>query len=553
MAEAVGLLLLAAIPGGTGFAATSVSIAGISLGISTAASVLGSAALLGASIGLSYALAPPAPKQPKPADSLLSIRQPNPVRQGGYGRDRVAGSYMLYHSALVLGLGLSFDVVALVGGEICRYQQFYLNDDAVALSGSTVIGGSDGRYGSGNITIQSRLGLATETAYSDFVSALPGIWTSNHRGDGIASMALRCNQSSDIEHWTAFYPNGLPAPSAVCDLYPIWDPRDPAQDPDNPASWIAAPAYSPSTTYAAGARVTMDRAPFYSYAGGNVGNQPDLNPHKWCAVLQNPILQIINFLTDQDHGMGLDRGILITPGLAALKAKADLCDALVANAAGGQEPRYSSCGKFNFDDDPADILGAMLATCDGWMTEDGDGTLVIEVGVYSAPTVTLASQHIVGFSINYGIADEQVINELTLEFNSPAHGYKSVAGDPWRNEADISQRGIVRPQSLSLKWVQRHSQARRLSKRAMARLAAPRGTVTTTLYGLRALGQRWVSLAYPFLPETGTAAAPVVVELSRGSINFLAATVSFDWTLVDPATIDAWDPDTEEGRAPPAV
>jgi hypothetical protein len=256
----------------------------------------------------------------------------------------------------------------------------------------------------------------------------------------------------------------------------------------------------------------------------------------------------MDYLTHADHGMGLDRDILITPVLEALKARADLCDALVLDKRGDLGPRYASGGRFNFDDDPADILGAILATCDGWLTEDGEGSIVLEVGVYAEPdpALTLKRQHIVGFSINYGIADEQVVNELALTFTYPRENYKEVPGQSWRNEADISARGLLRSQPLALKWVQRHSQARRLTKRAMARLAAAHGTVTTTLYGLRLLGKRWGRIQYPFLPQV----ADAVVEFSRGTIDFMAGTVMFEWVLVDPATIDAWDPITEEGEGP---
>lgn len=549
MPEIIGAIILAAIPGPFAIgSASAISVGSVSIGAST----IGSAAILATSVALNYALTP-APKQPKPADGLLSIKQTVPSRQGGYGRDRVAGSYMLYEAGILFPFYVSGDVIALIGGRICGFKQYFLNDDAVSMTGTIVNGMGDGRYAGGIIRVESRIGLETETSYSLMTSTFGAVWTSDHRGDGIASLMLACAQADTSEHQSNVYPNGKPEPSAVCDLYPIWDPRDGAQDPDDPATWIAAATFNLGTTYAADDRVIYLGAPYYSYAGGNVGFAPDLYPNKWCAVLSNPVLQLIDFLTDSDHGMGLDRETIITPVIDSLKAKATLCDALVLDKDGNFGPRYTSNGKFNFDDDPADVFNAILATCDGWTTEGELGSLILEVGVYSAPTVTIASQHIVGFSINYGIADEQVVNELTLTFTDPDNNYKQVPGQAWRNEDDISARGRVRSQSLALNWVHRHSQARRLSKRVMARLSAPHGTVTTTLSGIRALDQRWVNIAYPFLPGMGTDDDPVIVEFSSGTVDYMAGTVTFEWVLVDPDTIDAWDAVVEEGDGPGMV
>jgi hypothetical protein len=600
VAEAVGLLLIEALPGGVGLgASTSLSVAGLSVSAST----LGSAAILAGSVALQFALAQK-PASLKPGQNLISIRQPNPVRTGGYGRARVGGSYMLY-DVDPTNAGLSVDVLALVSGRICGFGQVYLNEDAptdtptngglVAFGpqGTLINATANGSYSPPAVGIGWRAGLPTETWYG----AIHPDWDSTHRGDGIASICMQCRQPPSLDDFTKRFPNGHPEPSVELDLYPIWDPRDGAQDPDDPETWCAYAPYDPTATYAAGDRVVFQKftaptpdtynagttyaryavvsyggvvwfsrvagnvghtpgadltkwlpigAPYYSYADGNTGNRPDTSPAKWCSVLANPVLQMLDYLTNGDHGMGLDRGRLITPQLAALIAKANVCDELVLDKDGNYGPRYTSAGTFGFDDDPADVLNGIGATCDAWWCEDGEGALAFEVGKYVPPTVTLEPKHIVGLTVNFGTADDQVVNDLTLTFIDPANTYREAPGQDWRNEADISARGRLRSQALALKWVQRHSQARRLAKRAMARLSAPTGTVTLTLYGLLALGQRWVTLQYPAIAGL----EEIVVELSRGRINHKAGTVTFDWLKVDPDTIDAWSPLTEEGDGP---
>jgi hypothetical protein len=593
MGTIVGELIIAGlVNAGVGaYAGAEISASAIAIaGVNVSASTIGATVLIAASAGLNYALMS-TPKQPRPGGGLLSIRQPNPVRQGVYGfAVRVAGSYMLYDIVPPAGVQ-SIDVLALVSGQICGFRQFYLNDDAVTLTGNTVNIQADGRYAFSSVGLDWRVGLPAETAYAAPVSLVPASWTVNHRGDAVASLEISCLQAANIDDQTNVFPNGLPNPTAVVDGFPLWDPRDAAQDPDDPATWIAYPVYNAAATYAAGDRVivpatskvaaawsaattyarnamvTQAGVDYYSRVDGNIGITPgtDLakwqavgtpyyarvagvlaSPAQWCCVISNPVLQRIDYLTSRDHGMGLDRSKLIDPVLATLMAKANLCDELVLDRNGNSEPRYACCGKFNFDEDPADVLGAIDATCDLWETEDGEGHLAIEVGVYQAPTVSLrlddGSLLMGPFSIDYDVADESTINELQITYTDPASKYQEVAGRPWRNEADISARGLVRSQSLALPFVRKHSQARRLAKRAMARLSMPHGTLTAPLAGLQALGQRWVKISYPIIPEL----ADAVVELSKGSIDFMRGTVTFEWLLIDPTTIDAWDPATEE-------
>lgn len=595
MAEALGALIIASIPGGIGIGGAEALTIG---GIAISASTVGTTALLAGSIGLSFALRQgPAPEDRTGGTAQISIRQPNPVRQGGYGRTRVAGSYVVYEATFVaVQVYWSLDVIALISGRIGGYKSFFLNDDAVTLSGQTVNQLPDGRYQYMS-QFSWRIGLPRETVHANANQFL-GFWTAaDHRGDGIASIELDCAQSPSLNAQTKSFPNGLPSPSAVLDLYPIWDPRDAAQDPDDPTSWVAYQTYSAGTTYAAGDRVVLPAlaigaaynggttyskwaqvssggidyfsrqdsnlghtpgaanlawwipigSVYRSRASGNIGNAPDARPDKWVAIGQNPVLQIIDYLLNSDYGMALDRATLITPALPALRDKADRCDDLVLDKRLALGPRYTSNGHFDFSDDPADVLGAIAATADIWFAEDEGGALALEVGVYSPPKVTFGERHILAFSVNYGVPDEQVVNTLELTFTDPASKYKNdIAGEPWANDDDIARRGRIRSQSLALQWVHRHSQARRLAKRAAARLAAPGGSMTLTLYGLAGLGQRWVGVRYPFLPEF----ADAVVELSHAAVDYAAGTVTFDWQLVDPATIDAWDPLTEEGLGP---
>jgi hypothetical protein len=488
MAEVVGTAILTA--------------AGVEAVSATAASIVGTVAIATAttaiSIGVQYALQR---KQDSsdPGDGSQAMRSAIMPRLGGYGRMRVAGATMLYEEFS----GVSFDAFALISGKIGGFVGYYLHEDEVTLAGGGLVNAlADFRYSGFRIQIETRLGLAVETVFAGAHAALPGIWTAAHRGDGVASLALTCN-SVPQDRFQTIYPNGLPQPSAVLDLYPVFDPRIGGQDRMNPATW---------------------------------------------AVSHNPVINLINYLIDPDHGMGLDWDVAIAPRLSELMAEADLCDDSILLGAGGGEARYACSGLFTFDAAPEDVIGPILASCDGWLAELPEGEFALQVGVYRAPVITIEDRHVTDFSVRYGVADEEMVNELTTSFISPLHKYAEVAGDPWRDEASIAETGRVRSRALALKWAQSHSQVRRLAKRASMRLNAPlRGTIQTKLYGLRALGERWIRLKYPRIAGLENA----VVEISAARVSIGSARVSFDWILVDPATIDEWST-AEEGTPPPA-
>jgi hypothetical protein len=187
----------------------------------------------------------------------------------------------------------------------------------------------NGKYG--DIAIEIKLGTVPQTAAGRLTSdpLINAVWTPAHQGNGIAHAAMVCAGIGDPPTFTKHYPHGLPVLSVVADCTPVWDPRDGAQSSTDPSTWT---------------------------------------------VSKNPVLQLIDYLTRADGGMGLDYATVIAPNLTAWMVEANLCDELVDTATPGvQEPRYQSNGWFQFDNAPSDVIGSMLATCDGWLAEAGDG------------------------------------------------------------------------------------------------------------------------------------------------------------------------------------
>lgn len=500
MAETVGALILASIEAaGVAGATTAGTFAIAGTGI-TLNAIVGTAAIAAASIGLSYALRV-TPDVPKPESGSQAVKQSIPPRIRGYWVNRISGTYMFFEAADSGGPPAnSYDVVAFHHGKIESVVAMYLSDDQITISSGLsappfdssgqILGVVDeisgGAYGSGKVTLQLRQGLDSQNPLTYSVDpAISGLWTSAFKGNGIAYAGLACAGASDPSVHTQIFPRGRPEFSIVARCAPIWDPRDGTQSRTDKSTWKASP---------------------------------------------NPVLQLIDYLTgDQENtgGPGLDYETLIAPVLDQWIIEAALCDDNV-----GGISRYESAGWYQFDNKPEDVIGKILATCDGYLMENGDGTLSITVGYYRQPTEpALTPAHILGFSVDYGTADESRINQLDVTITDPAEKYISAQIEPVRAEDSISLFGL-RGQPLDLTWVQERAQAQRLAHRALQRLNAPMsGTLVTTLYGFRYFGKRWMPLQYP----TIAGLEDCVVEIQSVKTDLLNGRITFEWKKIDPA------------------
>ena len=508
MPDVVGELIVTAVVAtgeGEAFAAFA---EGTYFGIS-GITAIGTTALVAGAIGLQYALGRPG--VPKPEDGSQALKQSIPPRIRGYGTNRLAGYYMLYEAAGPAPAG-SYDVIAFHSGRVERVDGFLLNDDPVTPNVSIPYGGiatilgtySDERYSHDAIHIDLKIGAAGQSA-STLLTGDPlinTIWTSQFVGNNIAYCAMVCNGTSDFSLQSRVYPRGKPELSVVAQCSPCWDPRDTGQDENDETTWI---------------------------------------------VSYNPVIQLIDYLTRVDGGMGLDRQIILPDDTLALwMVEANLCDDLVPVAGGGSERRYVSSGWFRFDNKPEDVIGRILSTCDGWLAEDGEGALTLVVGHYRAPSEPPLTT-IKGYSLPYGQGEEQAVNQLDITFTDPAQKYVPTQADPWRDEDLITEMGAVKPQPIDLTWVQSFSQARRLADRAMQRLNATiAGTFISDLDGLRQIGKRWVAVEYPFV----SGLQECVVEIQSASVDIANDRITWDFIRIEPDTIEAYDPETDEGEPP---
>jgi hypothetical protein len=488
-------------------AALEASVASLGMLTGLGATVAGSVALAGASILAQDVLGP---KLPKPDTSVTALKTALPPRVRAYGRSRLYGNYDLY---LTSATGVAIDVFSILdtgGNAIDGAERFYLGDQQVATAVGIVTGLADGSYASASVEIDCRLGLATETAYSQLITLLPGVWTTNHRGDGCVT-AMVTWQPVKAKDYQKRYPNGQPALSMVARWLRVFDWRDPDQSLTDPSTWVWS---ENAVLHLADYILTVEkaeRAPTEMFPGS--------------AALT----------------AAWNRYFL--PALDSWTAAADDADTATPLKAGGTEPRYRGCVSHKLTDPHKDVKARLLGCFDGFLTAREDGALVVYSGRFYEPTVSIGPDEIVTYSLQNGVEDENAVNDVTVTYLSAEHDYNVVDADNWTDEADISARGAIRSETMAPD-VPSNGQARRLVKRKVAQAMAPhRGTVTTNSAGRAARGERFVHLR---LREAGRTFYDGPAEITALTRNLATGGVTFSWIAAD-ASIDDWNPTTEEG------
>lgn len=435
------------------------------------------------------------PKARKPDATERQQKNPVSPRVYGYGTRRVYGNLDLW---LTASDGSTVDVISYVDGKAHAVRQVYLNDEKVTITGGVVQALSDGAYAGGVVQAGYNLGPTPNTAHAAVVSKLPGIWTTAHRGDGVVSgYVIKAPVKS--KEYLKTYPQGDNVEmSLVIDLQLCFDPREAGHDIDDDSTW------------------------------------------QWT---ENPVLHLLHYFIVR---RGYDYTTRILPQIDKWIAAADVCDETMTLNAGGTEPRYRACILYDSQAKPHEVIASIIETFDGWYYINERNEVEIYAGVYTTPTVTLGPDHIVEYSHQANVIDEDVYNEIKIKYFSAAHDYNQPECQEWRDEDDISKRGLnstgIEPQIPS------YTQGRRLAKALMARQNAnDRGQITTNYSGRIAAGQRFINLN---LVEAGLTLYSGPVEIQKVMRNRTTGGLTIDWVRATPTAYD-WNPATEDGYGAP--
>jgi hypothetical protein len=426
------------------------------------------------------------PALPKPEDGKHNLKQNVPSLPVVLGKTKKAGDYILLEEKL----GFAYHVVVMAGHRIEGYVQHYLHDEAVTLDGEFYVTVPE-HFQTQHVFIDHRHGQPLEAAYGMLLTDLPEIWTADHRGDGLASILMRC-QSVNQEDYLDVYPNQSPELSSVIEGALVYDPRT-AQDPDDPDTW----------TYS-----------------------------------ENIALLRLHHLT-QPFGFKLPMSAIY---LADWEHAADVCDEVVLNRLGGSEPRYHGGFWFRYEDDPVQIGLTLDEAGELVIYERGDGTVGVHAGEFTEPDVRITIDDIISCRYDANARVSSSVLAVRGRWTDPDMVFNTVDaaiyGDPYVGDA------TQRSKTVDNVMVQRHNHIQRMQKLAFTRSNAPRfGAVVAFSDASSAIPyRRFVRVHYP---ERGMDEA--VVEITqRPRLNLADMTVSFEGIVV-PEALYAFEADVEEG------
>lgn len=382
-------------------------------------------------LGISYAatLFQKKPSTLKPQDVKSTLRQSVITRRKHRGIVMTAGAYLLYRSRN----GNLYLVIYLGEGPSTEILEHYLDDRLVTLD-------ADGRVDDDvinkTIRIETRMGLATGVPYASVIAALPEVWTENHRGDGLITVAVTGSGVKE-EFFNSVYPNRIPQYRSLRKDGLIVDPRD------------------------------------------NVSR-----------FTQNLNLIYLDYLRDPDGaGIAADYFDLDDWGAAA-----DVADEILSINGGGTVARYHGSLSHDLTAEPADIIEKLETATDSRIYLKGNGKIGVHPGIWEEPTVRIPDSCITSYDMSDSSGPLREANEVTLAYTNPLAGYSEANCDPWRDEDDISESGL-KTVPIEAYEIQAHQHGRRVQKLAYCRASARwQGKIVTDLLGIRARGERRVLL-----------------------------------------------------------
>jgi hypothetical protein len=423
-----------------------VAVAGAISGVLAAGGIGAALIRIGGTLLLSYAAQA---LMPKPQTTLqnrtVTIREPVVPRDLVYGRTRKGGVIVFLHSSgsdnAVLDL-----VIVLATHRVKSIGAVYFEGEVALNAG----GAAQGRW-AGKVSIEKKLGGATQTAFTALKAALPDKWTENHRLRGCAAIHLRLTYDQDA------YPGGIP--NITVDLEgknDIWDPR------------IQASAYS-----------------------------------------ENPALCLADYMANTTWGIGARIGQPDGIAEMALIEAANICDEPVALAGGGTELRYACNGVITLSEVPKTIIEGLLTSFAGRCAFSG-GSWRIHAGAWRAPSVALTADHVreAGLTLATRVTMSSNFNGVRGQFVSPENDWQPDDFPAYASAAYLAEDGgeqkwrdISLPFTISATMAQRLAKIelerarRQMTVRLSGKLsawAATVGDVVTLSY------DRWGFAAKPF-------------------------------------------------------
>jgi len=433
---------------------------------------------------ISRAFAPDAPPVPKPEDGRYNLKQAVPSPWICLGRSHGGGHYL----TLLEYNGIAYHVVCVAAHRIKGFTKFRLHDEDVTISGGVL---TYPDHFDGKVTIQYRRGLDAETAYAPMVSVFGGfdVWTTNHRGDGLATFMMSA-ESSTAEEYQKTYPHQMPQPASTIEGHDaIYDPR--------------------TATYGYSENLALHRLLHLTSPWGGKLKLSDMYLPDWINA-------------------------------------ANVCDQTVTNRAGGSEPRYHGGFRFPTNADPVAVGATIDQAAELVIYERANGLVGVHAGEMVTPSVTVETRDIKSVIFQPNRKKSSAVLAVRGQFTNPDEEYvttdAAIYGDPYIDD------GTDYTATVSNPAVQRHNHIQRMQKLAYIRKRAQRVAVVCDYQTCKGvLRSRFVTVNHP--PKMVNARVEII---GRPKVSLANMTVAFEGMIV-PTTLYDFTAASEEGLPGAAV
>lgn len=430
------------------------------------------------------------PSVPKPEDGSYNLKQNVPSDPIILGRAKKGGDYL----GLEESGGTAYHEICHAAHRIQGYVQHYLHDDPVTVGSDGVVAAIGKKYRSSTVSIKTRLGLNAETAFADLVSTFPTIYTTAHRGDGLARVLMSV-KTVDSEDYLSVFPNQMPVHTAVIDGALVYDPRDGTQNVNDKDSYKFA-------TNLALLRLHHLTNPW----GGKLG-KADMYMPEW------------------SHA-------------------ADVSDQTVINRAGANEPRYHGGLWFRANNDQIQVGRLLDQAGEMVVYERTDGLVGVHAGEYVPPVIRLDGDSILSLSYKANKSEAATVLAVRGRYTDPNQTYATVdaaiVGNPYLSDDDTE-----RTKTVDNQVIQSHNHCQRIQTITEIRANAPRVSILANYEEASDVGQyRFVRVHYP--PKLKEA----IIEItSTPKLSLANMTVEFSGIVV-PETLYDFTASTDEGLPP---
>ncbi len=457
----------------------------------TAATIATAVVSLAISVGLNFAaqalFGKKTPPAQRPSDVQQLVTQSISSRVRHFGTVHRSGALTFKESKN----GTLYSLITTAHGATSNRLEIRLNNEPVTVNSSGLV--TDASYRNA-VRIFTRDGDKDQGHYTALSSVFSD-WTSDHRQRGCSS-ALLISGPVSSEVFSDVYPgNTEPTYTEVVESEPMYDPRESSHVYSDPDTW----------TYS-----------------------------------DNAAIVIGNYLASEDgYGLGED-----TVDWDIIASEADICDETLTSVDGRTVKKWRLCGSYQMSEDQRrTVLAEMLKACDAFIWQQADGTVAIRVGKWVEPRLHITDRHIVSVTATLGGDPQETTDEVRaiysdprLDFNETESAGYSITDTP---SQDNSQR-------LDVFYCPDHNQAVRLAKRYALKLSERWSlTLTTNLYGLNAIGERFILVSVEDLEIDS-----VPFEITSMNIDPQANLVEIGLTETSESDF-TFDSVTEEGTPPP--